>query len=50
MAQYLYSDVLVCEDQDTAKRLSFDPRVGLTCVTVDGDIYTADGVVSGGQC
>jgi len=44
----VFADVFVCDDADTAKKLAFDPRVNMRCVTVDGTMFDPDGVISGG--
>lgn len=39
---------MVCEDMDTAKRVTFDPKVRCRTVTLDGDIFDPAGTLSGG--
>lgn len=39
----------MCEDNDTARKLSFDPRVNMNCVTLEGDVYSPNGTLSGGS-
>lgn len=45
----VFGDVIVCEDADTAKKLAFDPRVNMRCVTLDGTMYDPEGVITGGS-
>ena len=44
----IFGDVFVCDDADTAKKLAFDPRVGMRCVTLDGTLYEPSGLITGG--
>lgn len=41
--------MFVCDDADTAKKLAFDPRVNMRCVTVDGTVFDPEGIISGGS-
>jgi structural maintenance of chromosome 2 len=47
--KYLFGNVLVCDDAETAKKLAFDPYVKLKTVTLEGDIYHPTGVLEGGH-
>ncbi len=38
--QYVFGEAFVCEDSETAKKLAFDPRVNMLCVTIEGDVYS----------
>lgn len=46
---YAFGDAFVCEDNETAKMVAFDPRVRIRCVTLEGDIYSPSGTLSGGS-
>ena len=46
--KYLFGDCFICDDQDIAKKIAFDPRVRLRCAILNGDIYDPAGIVSGG--
>ena len=46
--RYVFSDSFVCEDAETAKKVAFDPRVRMRCVTLDGDTYNPSGILKGG--
>ena len=46
---YVFGSTLVCEDADTAKRVTFDPAVRLKSVTLEGDVYDPSGTLSGGS-
>ncbi|CAG4984242.1 unnamed protein product [Colias eurytheme] len=45
---WVFGNTLVCSDLDTAKRVTFDPRVRTRCVTLDGDVFDPSGTLSGG--
>lgn len=46
---YVFGTTLICEDAETAKRVTFDPAVRLKSVTLDGDVYDPSGTLSGGS-
>jgi structural maintenance of chromosome 2 len=46
---YVFGTTLVCEDADTAKRVTFDPAVRMKSVTLEGDVYDPSGTLSGGS-
>lgn len=46
---YVFGSTLICEDADTAKRVTFDPNVRLKSVTLEGDVYDPSGTLSGGS-
>lgn len=45
---WVFGGVLVCADLDTARRVTFHPRVRCRCVTLDGDVVDPAGTLSGG--
>lgn len=47
--EYVFGSTLVCEDAETAKRVTFDPAVRMKSVTLEGDIYDPSGTLSGGS-
>ena len=47
--KYLFGNVLVCDDAETARKLAFDAYVKLKTVTLEGDIYHPTGVLEGGH-
>ena len=47
--EYVFGSTLVCEDAETAKKVTFDPAVRLKSVTLEGDIYDPSGTLSGGS-
>jgi structural maintenance of chromosome 2 len=47
--EYVFGSTLVCEDAETAKRVTFDPAVRMKSVTFQGDTYDPAGVLSGGS-
>ncbi|KAK2614300.1 hypothetical protein N8I77_001141 [Diaporthe amygdali] len=46
---YVFGNTLVCEDADTAKRVTFDPNVRMRSITLQGDSYDPSGTLSGGS-
>ncbi|KAI9678354.1 MAG: Structural maintenance of chromosomes protein 2 [Caeruleum heppii] len=46
---YVFGSTLVCEDAETAKRVTFDPSVRMKSVTLEGDVYDPSGTLSGGS-
>ncbi|KIX02639.1 uncharacterized protein Z518_08581 [Rhinocladiella mackenziei CBS 650.93] len=46
---YVFGTTLICQDAETAKRVTFDPAVRLKSVTLDGDVYDPSGTLSGGS-
>lgn len=47
--EYVFGTTLVCEDSETAKRVTFDPAVRMKSVTLEGDVYDPSGTLSGGS-
>jgi structural maintenance of chromosome 2 len=47
--EYVFGSTLVCEDAETAKRVTFDPSVRMKSVTLEGDVYDPSGTLSGGS-
>ena len=47
--KFVFSDAFICEDSETAKKVAFDPRVRMRCVTLDGDTYNPSGILKGGD-
>ncbi|KAI9804517.1 MAG: hypothetical protein M1825_001416 [Sarcosagium campestre] len=47
--EYVFGSTLICEDADIAKRVTFDPKVRLKSVTLEGDVYDPSGTLSGGS-
>jgi len=46
---FVFGDVLICDDAETAKAVTFHPQIGLRSVTVNGDVYEPSGTISGGS-
>ena len=47
--EYVFGSTLICEDSETAKRVTFDPAVRMKSVTLEGDVYDPSGTLSGGS-
>ncbi|KAG6829207.1 hypothetical protein H0H92_005336 [Tricholoma furcatifolium] len=46
---YVFSDNFICDDAESAKRVTFSREVGVRSVTLDGDVYDPSGTLSGGS-
>lgn len=46
---FVFGTTLICQDAETAKRVTFDPSVRMKSVTLDGDVYDPSGTLSGGS-
>lgn len=46
---YVFSDTLICDDAESAKRVTFNRDVGVRSVTLEGDVYDPSGTLSGGS-
>jgi structural maintenance of chromosome 2 len=46
---YVFGNTLICQDADTAKKVTFDPAVRIKSVTLEGDVYDPSGTLSGGS-
>ncbi|KAI8851817.1 SMCs flexible hinge [Chytridium lagenaria] len=46
--QFVFGNTLICQDNETAQKLTFDKRILTRSVTVDGDVYDPSGTLSGG--
>lgn len=47
--EYVFGNTLVCQDAETAKRVTFDPNVRMRSITLEGDAYDPSGTLSGGS-
>ncbi|KAF5360038.1 hypothetical protein D9758_007643 [Tetrapyrgos nigripes] len=45
---YAFGGHFICDDAETAKRVTFDKDVKIKSVTLDGDVYDPSGTLSGG--
>jgi structural maintenance of chromosome 2 len=46
---YVFGDTLICDDAESAKRVTFSKEVNVKSVTLDGDVYDPSGTLSGGS-
>ncbi|XP_009081587.1 PREDICTED: structural maintenance of chromosomes protein 2-like, partial [Acanthisitta chloris] len=46
--EYVFGTTLICNDMDIAKEVTFDRRIMMRSVTLDGDVFDPQGVVHGG--
>ncbi|KAL8649419.1 MAG: hypothetical protein Q9226_005584, partial [Calogaya cf. arnoldii] len=47
--EYVFGSTLICQDAETAKRVTFGPSVRMKSVTLEGDVYDPSGTLSGGS-
>ena len=47
--EYVFGSTLICDDAETAKKVTFDPAVRMKSVTLEGDVYDPSGTLSGGS-
>ena len=47
--EWIFGNTLICEDAETAKRVTFDRNIKMKSVTFDGDVYDPFGTLSGGS-
>lgn len=46
---YIFGMTFICQDPETAKAVTFDPKIRSRSITIDGDIYDPEGNLSGGS-
>ncbi|KAI1386350.1 putative SMC2 protein [Hypoxylon trugodes] len=47
--EHVFANTLICEDAETAKRVTFDSNVQMRSITLEGDAYDPSGTLSGGS-
>ncbi|KAJ3110659.1 Structural maintenance of chromosomes protein 2 [Physocladia obscura] len=47
--KFVFGSTLICKDTNSAKQVTFDQRVKMKSVTLDGDVYDPQGTLSGGS-
>ncbi|KAI8086313.1 uncharacterized protein BX664DRAFT_335502 [Halteromyces radiatus] len=47
--EWIFGNTFICQDAATAKRVTFDDKLRIKSVTLDGDIYDPHGTLSGGS-
>jgi structural maintenance of chromosome 2 len=47
--KYVFSHTFICQDNNVAKQVAFDPKTRSRCVTLLGDIYEPTGTLTGGS-
>ncbi|XP_042643504.1 structural maintenance of chromosomes protein 2 [Tyto alba] len=48
--EYVFGATLVCSNMDSAKKVTFDKRIMIRSVTLDGDVFDPQGTLHGGAC
>lgn len=46
---YIFGTTFICLDPNTAKAITFDPKIRARSITLEGDIYDPEGNLSGGS-
>ncbi|GEQ69197.1 hypothetical protein JCM33374_g2868 [Metschnikowia sp. JCM 33374] len=46
---YIFGSTFICSDPNTAKEITFDPKIRARSITLDGDVYDPEGNLSGGS-
>ena len=46
--KFVFGTSFVCSDMDTAKRVTFDPKVMKKSVTLEGELFDPSGTLRGG--
>lgn len=47
--EYIFGTSLICKDADTARKVTFNPKIRTKSITLSGDIYDPAGTLSGGS-
>lgn len=47
--EFIFGTSLICRDAETAKKVTFHPKVRARSITLQGDIYDPEGTLSGGS-
>jgi len=45
---WIFGQIFVCKDMETAKKIAFHERIMKKCVTLEGDVFDPVGTLSGG--
>ncbi|KAF3988913.1 hypothetical protein FT663_01524 [Candidozyma haemuli var. vulneris] len=46
---YIFGKTFICQDPQTAKTITFDPKIRARSITFEGDVYDPEGNLSGGS-
>ncbi|CAI4061130.1 hypothetical protein SKDZ_06G0960 [Saccharomyces kudriavzevii ZP591] len=47
--EFIFGNSLICEDPETAKKITFHPKIRIRSITLQGDVYDPEGTLSGGS-
>lgn len=47
--EYIFGSTFICDDPDTAKKVTFSNQIRARSITLEGDIYDPEGNLSGGS-
>lgn len=46
--RYVFGRVFICKDMATANKVTFHPNIHIRSITLDGDVFDPEGILSGG--
>lgn len=47
--EFIFGGSLICNDAETAKKVTFNPQIRTRSITLQGDVYDPEGTLSGGS-
>lgn len=47
--EFIFGTSFICRDAETAKQITFNPRIRSRSITLQGDVYDPEGTLSGGS-
>lgn len=47
--EFIFGSTLICNDSETSKLVTFDPKIRARSITLAGDVYDPEGTLSGGS-
>lgn len=47
--EFIFGNSLICNDSDTAKKVTFHSQIKTRSITLEGDVYDPEGTLSGGS-
>ena len=47
--KYVFGNAFICSDMNSAKQVAFDPNIRCKAVTIDGEVFNPQGLLTGGS-
>merc|ERR1712228_546258 len=47
--KYVFGSAFICSDMNSAKQVAFDPNIRCKAVTIDGEVFNPQGLLTGGS-